>query len=233
MAVSEWYSQFSQSPEELSDDQVETMTRLYRAAIEYVDDQVGRLVDHLRRTDRFEETLVLVTSDHGELFGEHGQYGKPDVLYNELLRVPLIAVNGHDRLAAARDELHSLLDLPPLIHDALGLPRDEAYEGQIPGRSPPREHVMAEMEVDGDVIVGARSRDWLYEGDEITDEHRVSDLRDGGRTRVSLSGDLPAPVVPLQRAVLDRLEAFDVDPHRLEAEVEGEMRDRLEDLGYL
>jgi len=233
MAVSEWYSQFSQSPEELSSEQVETMTRLYRAAIEYIDDQVGRLVDHLRTTDRFEDTLMLVTSDHGELFGEHGQYGKPDVMYDELLRVPLISVNGPDHLAVAREELRSLLDLPPLIHDALGVPQADAYEGQIPGRSPPRDYVMAEMEVEGDAIVGARSRDWLYEGDEIQGEHRISDLRGGSRSQVNSSEDLPAPAVSLQRAVLDRLETLDVDTHRLEAEVDGEMRDRLEDLGYL
>ena len=227
--VSEWYSALLRHPETLTDEEIADLKRLYEAAIDYTLDQAERILDHLDETDRLDDTLVILTSDHGELFGEHGQYGKPERMYDELLHVPLVVANGPDYLEDAAADLVSLLDVPPLIHDALGLEVPGEYEGRIPGKEPPREYVMAEHEVGGDVIVGARSEDWLYEGDEIQDEHRLFDLRDGFE-----QVDVSHPGGELVRtAVLERLDELDVEARYLQNELEGTVSDRLEDLGYL
>lgn len=230
-AVSSLYSRMNREPSTLTDDDVEQLLRLYDAAAAYVDDQIGRLVRHLRDTGRFDDTLVVITSDHGELFGEHGLYGKPARLFDELLRVPLVVVNGPDELSAATEDLVSLLDVPPLVHDVLGIDVPPTYRGRRPGRDPPRDHVIAEHEVGGAVLVGARSRDWLYEADEIAGEHRLFDVRGGDCTRVSIE-DHPESH-DLREVVLDRLAGLDVTPSAFEDRVEGDVRDRLEDLGYL
>ena len=60
----------------------------YDGAVAYVDDEIGRLIGELRK--RKKNTLVLVTADHGELFGEHGQFQHGQSLYREVIRVPLI-----------------------------------------------------------------------------------------------------------------------------------------------
>jgi arylsulfatase A-like enzyme len=228
--VSDWYSTLLRNPEALTDQQIDQLRRLYRAAIAYVFDQIGRILTHLEETDRYDETLIILTSDHGELFGDHGQYGKPERMYDELLRVPLIVCNGPNYLTDATDNLVSLLDIPPLIHDALGLNVPEEYEGRIPGVDEPRKYIMAEHEVEGEVIVGARSADWLYEGDEIAGEHRLFDLRDGGVERVDRDHTDGAKV---RNAVLARLEELDVKNRYLQDEVDDDIEDRLEDLGYL
>ena len=229
--VSEWYGALTSEPETLTEAEIEKLRKLYDAAIAYTDDQIGRIIETLKQTGRYEDTLIILTSDHGELFGNHGQYGKPERMYDELLHVPLVVTNGPDYLNDATDDLVSLLDIPPLIHDALGLNVPEEYEGRIPDIDDSRELIMAEHEVEGEVIVGARSRDWLYEGDEIDDEHRLFDLRDGFE-RVSIEDHAEASAT-VRQAVNDRLEHLDIETRRLEDEVEGNVESRLEDLGYL
>lgn len=229
--VSQWYSALLRDPSSLSTDELDALRKLYDAAIAYTDDQIRRIVAHLEETDRYEDTLLVFTSDHGELFGEHGEYGKPERMYDELLHVPLLVANGPEHLADATDELVSLLDVPPLIHDALDLAVPEDYEGKRPGVDSPRTYVMAEHEVEGDVIVGARSTEWLYEGDELRDEHRLFDLRNGRFERVQIDEHPEASA--LRKVVLDRLRSLNVSSPRLEEQVQGDVQDRLEDLGYL
>jgi arylsulfatase A-like enzyme len=227
--VSEWYSALLREPETLSEEDINNLEALYEAAIEYTFDQIDRIVTHLKDAGRYEDTLIIITSDHGELFGEHGQYGKPERMYDELLHVPLVVANGPDYLDEATDDLVSLLDIPPLIHDALELDVPDEYEGRVPGKDEPRDFIMAEHEVEGDVIVGARSEHWLYEGDEIKGEHRLFDLRDGFEQVSPNHPDASAT----RDAVMDRLEELDVEAKYLQGDVETDVEDRLEDLGYL
>lgn len=229
MDVSEWYSALLREPKTLSEEEIHDLETLYEAAIEYTFDQIDRIITHLKDSGRYENTLIILTSDHGELFGEYDQYGKPERMYDELLHIPLIVANGPNYLDGATDDLVSLLDIPPLIHDALGLDIPYEYEGQIPGKDESREYVMAEHEVEGNVIVGARSEDWLYEGDEINDEHRLFDLRNGFE---QVDRDHPEADI-VRDAVLARLDELDIEPKYLQGDMEAGVEDRLEDLGYL
>lgn len=226
--VSELYSSMVSSPQELTDAEVETLVRLYGAAIAYVNDQVERVFETLRQEGLWEDTLVIVTSDHGELFGEHGKYAKPEYLYDELLHVPLLATNVPERVADGRDDLVSLLDIPPLVHEILDIENAGQYAGQVPGLEP-REYVLAEHKRQKSVIVGARSDDWRYVHDEIRDEDRL--FRADDQKRVSVTDQAnDEDVEMLHRAVQSRLDdiAFDTDGLDLEDDVE----QRLKHLGY-
>ena len=64
----------------------------YRLEVEYADRQIGRLLDSLERAGRLTDTVVVITSDHGEGLGEHGLIGHIHQLYDSLIRVPLIVV---------------------------------------------------------------------------------------------------------------------------------------------
>jgi len=68
----------------------EWIRQLYRSEIKYVDDNVERIIKTLKQLHCYEETLIIVTSDHGEEFWEHGNFEHGQSLYNELLHVPLI-----------------------------------------------------------------------------------------------------------------------------------------------
>jgi arylsulfatase A-like enzyme len=64
--------------------------RLYLGEVRYVDDAVGRLTTELQRLGMYDDALIVVLSDHGEEFWEHGTYGHGHSLYDELLHVPLL-----------------------------------------------------------------------------------------------------------------------------------------------
>ena len=63
---------------------------LYRAEVRYVDDRIGRYIRTLKELGLYDESLIIVTNDHGEEFWDHGSVDHGHTLYNELLRAPLI-----------------------------------------------------------------------------------------------------------------------------------------------
>lgn len=71
-------------------EQREWVRALYDSEVSYVDDNVGLLLDHLKKLKIYDDTLIILTSDHGEEFWEHDGYEHGHTLYNELLSVPLI-----------------------------------------------------------------------------------------------------------------------------------------------
>jgi hypothetical protein len=104
---------------------------LYDGEIAYVDAQIGRLLQVLRAQGRLENTLVVVTADHGEEFKEHGRLGHGNTLFGEQVRIPLIASGVPAFPATRRNEPVSQIDIfPTLIAIAGGSPPPG-----LPGRS--------------------------------------------------------------------------------------------------
>ncbi|MHC5210745.1 MAG: sulfatase [Planctomycetota bacterium] len=81
---------FNTGLESYTPDDFEVFRRLYDAEITYQDDLLGGLLRVLEASGRLDETLVIVTSDHGEHLGEHGLLGHDFSLYDTVLRVPLV-----------------------------------------------------------------------------------------------------------------------------------------------
>lgn len=106
----------------------------YEAAIAYLDHRVGDLLGFLRRLGVDDRTLVIVTADHGENFGDHSLAYHLFCLYDSLLRVPLLvrlpgAARGGRRLRG----LASLTDVLPTVLEVVGL--DPARAPEVQGRS--------------------------------------------------------------------------------------------------
>lgn len=101
-----------------SDEALERMRDQYRRAILLLDDWLARVLDRLDGAGVLDETLVIVTSDHGENFGECGLTGHSYSLDNRLIHVPLVAMGPGAR---AFDGMNSLVDLPARIARAIGL----------------------------------------------------------------------------------------------------------------
>jgi arylsulfatase A-like enzyme len=82
--------------------EVEHLEALYLGEVSYTDRQFGLFLDLLRRLDLYDPSLILLVSDHGEEFAEHGGFDHGRTLYDELLEVPLIAKFPQDRWADTR-----------------------------------------------------------------------------------------------------------------------------------
>ena len=102
----------------------------YDSCIAYLDEQVGILLDELQRRGLHENTLVIITSDHGEHFGEHGLMFHGNSLYRALLHVPLL-ITFPSRLPAGKKVLASvsLRDLPATVIDLLEFENEVNFPG--------------------------------------------------------------------------------------------------------
>jgi len=98
---------------------LQEIRRRYDLEVAAVDRAVGALLEDLERRGLDDETLVVLTSDHGEALGEHGQIGHVNTLYDELLHVPLVvrAPRTRDERALSRNShrLVTHLDIAPTV----------------------------------------------------------------------------------------------------------------------
>ena len=101
----------------------------YQAEIAWADAEVGRLLDRIAALGRTDSTVVAVTADHGEAFGEHGEETHAILLYDGTLRIPLVLAGPGVEPAAGRavpGEPVSLVDLAPTLAELAGLGADAA-----------------------------------------------------------------------------------------------------------
>jgi arylsulfatase A-like enzyme len=108
--------------------EAEALVARYDAEIAYFDHHFGRLLAALEQRGLYDDALVIVTSDHGEEFGEHGGFAHAHSLYNELLHVPLVIKYpaGASVAAGSEAEVTGLIDVVPTIRNVLGAAWPEA-----------------------------------------------------------------------------------------------------------
>lgn len=105
--------------------------RNYDTEVGFVDHHIGRLIDRLRKDGLFGRALVVFMSDHGESFGEHGEFGHGRKLFNSTLHVPLmVKLPGNHRGGTVLHHLVSLEDVAPTLLKLLGFPRPEWMLGR-------------------------------------------------------------------------------------------------------
>jgi arylsulfatase A-like enzyme len=100
-----------EDPTSVTDAQRNKLRRAYRGEITHFDRRLGSFLDELDR--QLGDTVICLTSDHGELFGEHDSYFHPGELYTELLRVPFI-VSPRSGLAETAEPISTVDILPTL-----------------------------------------------------------------------------------------------------------------------
>lgn len=115
---------------DISDHEGYLLESLYNAEVAAVDAEIELLFAGLERRGLLENTIVLVTADHGEEFRDHGSFSHGTSLYNELVRVPLILLAPGFEAGHAVDENVSLIDIAPTILDLLGLPPEPRFVGR-------------------------------------------------------------------------------------------------------
>jgi arylsulfatase A-like enzyme len=128
-----------------------------------VDEQLGRLFAFLRERKLADDTLVVVTGDHGEAFGDpHGAWGHGSRVYDECARVPMLVWN--PKLFKKGERSRSVgghVDINPTIADVLGVPPSPSWRGRSlfdPRRSG-RAYFYA---ANDDYLLGVREGKWKY-----------------------------------------------------------------------
>jgi arylsulfatase A-like enzyme len=117
--TSGWSHMVGETP--LDEEDLRILSDLYDAEVAWADALVGRVIDALERAGAMDDTVVIVTSDHGEHLGEHDMLDHMMTMYDPALHVPLIVRYPRAFAAGTRsDELVSLVDIAPTILDLCG-----------------------------------------------------------------------------------------------------------------
>ncbi len=104
---------------------------LYDAGILWVDRQIGRLVQGLRQTSRWDDCVLAVTADHGEEFLEYGgRYHAPVALREEIVRVPLLIRVPRERAVKFPASAVSHLHLAPTLLETIGQTTPASFHGR-------------------------------------------------------------------------------------------------------
>ncbi|MFY1709416.1 sulfatase-like hydrolase/transferase [Tritonibacter scottomollicae] len=101
----------------------------YYALCTFIDAQVGKVLDALRETGQESNTLVLFTSDHGEMLGTRGRWGK-STLYAESVRIPMILAGPGVAPGTTNATPVSLVDAAPTITETMGADTPDDWPGQ-------------------------------------------------------------------------------------------------------
>ena len=106
--------------------------RHFYAMITGIDLAVGRLIEVLKNKGVFEDTLLVFSSDHGDLCGDHGRIGKNSTFYDGIMRVPLVLhwPEGLGREARTEDGLTELVDVLPTLLDLAGIRPHPLMQGR-------------------------------------------------------------------------------------------------------
>jgi arylsulfatase A-like enzyme len=104
----------------------------YDRSIENVDEQIGTLLDHLKKIGLYESSLIVLTSDHGEYFGEHDLVEHSKDIYEEALHVPLIIKERFQKEGRVEQGFISSVDIPAMIFSQLPGELFSRYEDQFP-----------------------------------------------------------------------------------------------------
>jgi arylsulfatase A-like enzyme len=113
-----------------TDEQLAHMTANYYGMISQIDHNVGRMLEALDTLGCRDNTLVIYTTDHGELLGNHGLYLKHPIPYEDLLRVGLVMQGPGVPAGQVVREPVSTLDLAPTFYEYAGLPVPATIQGR-------------------------------------------------------------------------------------------------------
>lgn len=119
-------------PVSASDLEIRQMRAAYYGLVAEVDHHLGRILGHLKATGAYERTLIVVTSDHAEMLGEHHVWGK-EIYFDQAFHLPLVIRDPRRQADAARgtrvEAFTEAVDIMPTILDWLDLPVPRTCDG--------------------------------------------------------------------------------------------------------
>ncbi|HHY82895.1 MAG TPA: sulfatase-like hydrolase/transferase [Clostridiales bacterium] len=115
----------------LTDEAYKTIIAKYYGMITFIDDQIGRILNYLKKCGEYDNTIIIFTADHGELMGDHRLLFKGPFHYDSLIRVPMIMKYGTRIGGGSRvNGITQHTDILPTILQLTGIPVPEGVQGR-------------------------------------------------------------------------------------------------------
>jgi tetratricopeptide (TPR) repeat protein len=209
----------------------------YSGEVAYVDAELGKLLDEVAKGEGLADTLVVLTGDHGEALGEHGETGHGYFAYNTTIRVPLI-IAGPGTEALRVKETVSHVDIFPTVCEVLGLDKPPTLHGEslapfLRGKTVKARPIYFES-LEANLNRGwAPIRGIIAEGKKFIDSP-IPELYDLEKDLGEETNMAPGTDLRTFRKVLEDKMKRDASPVRDEAvrRIDRETRERLRSLGY-
>jgi len=179
------------NPKDLDEEEIKILLNLYDDEIRYLDTQISFLIDSLEELGLTEETLIVITADHGDEFGDHGDFAHHNAkLYDELIRVPLMILN--TEYSGRISEVVSLIDLAPTILDLIGIPIPKKFQGRslipiIEGDK--RGGVISETIKKGKRVISYRTNEWKFIWDNYRDRKELYNVVKDPKEKENVYGE--------------------------------------------
>ncbi len=178
-----------------TEENIAVLRSIYLGLAAEVDHHVGRLLSFLKDSGQYDDTLIILTSDHGEMLGDHHSWGKMTA-YDAAFHTPLIIRDPRnpDQHGNSVSEPTESIDLTPTILDLTGTRVPDTMDGKslkpfLYGQTPDdwRSFTFSELDF-GDPLAPT----FIQENLDITlDAANLAILRDGKHTLIHFAGDLP------------------------------------------
>ncbi len=164
----------------LKPDELALVLSRYDGELAFVDAQVGRVLDGLREADRYDDTLIIITGDHGEAFGEHEIMGHTHRLFEPEIAVPMLVKLPGQVHIGMREHRVSHVDIMPTVLGVLGIEVPAAVQGR--SMLKPRERI---------VITESHPKVWepLFQRAIYHDDRKLISYSDGRRELFNLKSD--------------------------------------------
>jgi choline-sulfatase len=192
--------QFPRSPGEIKNmDDLRAMIDGYDCGIRYVDEHVGHLLTMLEEQGVLEDTIIIISADHGENMGQLGIYGEHATADDGTCRIPMIIHWPGMEQGMVDEGLHYHLDLPVTLAELLELPASPDWDGEsyAPALTKGEECGRDYLVVSQCAHVAQRSvrfGDWLYmrtyhDGYHLFDKEMLYNLAEDPREENNLAAD--------------------------------------------
>lgn len=181
------------------------LTDSYDAEIRYTDTQIGLLLNELRKMGILDKTLIIITSDHGEGFFEHGVFGHANEhLYDELIRVPLIIFAPGIGENIIVEEQVELLSIAPTINEALTHTIVEGFTGRslIPIINGEKEGTKGVISEASRNKISYREPEWKFILDKKTKKCEIYNLKDDPKEKSNIAERDTEKVKEFQQKIL-------------------------------
>ena len=196
------FPEYPRHPGELKDrNDLRRMIDGYDCGIRHMDNNIGLILDKLEQAGILDDTVIIVTADHGENMGELGIYGEHGTADQGTCRIPMI-IRWPGRTTKRVDTgLHYHLDLPPTMAELMGLPPAPSWDGRSYAAS-----VLGDGETGRDYLVlsqcahvcqrSVRFGDWLYirtyhDGYHLFDKELLFNIKEDVHEQTNLAAERP------------------------------------------
>lgn len=175
--------------ESLSDEDTKILINLYDAEIKFLDKYFGEFLRKIKEMDLFDDSIIIFTADHGELFGDYGLFGHQyDVLYQKQLHVPLIIKSPEVRKEVV-NHCVSLIDIPFTIVEMLNIDTS-SFNGNSLWE---RKYVISEgfkikrdLDKDEGIVISCQRDNWKLIIDDIHNKKELYNLNEDPNESINL-----------------------------------------------